>query len=149
MTASGRRSSEGGAGRLDAEAEADHEERGEDEAGERRDRDAEEVVHPADAGGGEVRQRVDAGGDLRRPAGAVQHVEGHAEGAVAGERPDDRVQHPVPDAEEARGGKGLDRVELVRGALALEIEARDRHQSGIRGCRAAAPPPRRASRRRR
>ena len=46
-------------------------------------------------------------GDLRRAAGALQHVEGHAEGAVAGERPDDHVQHPVPDALEAGGGKGL------------------------------------------
>ena len=51
---------------------------------------------------------VDPRGDLGQPAGAQQHVVRHAERAVAGERPDDDVQHPVPDALEARGGEGLE-----------------------------------------
>ena len=41
-----------------------------------------------------------------RPRARCSMSSGHAEGAVAGERPDDDVQHPVPDAVEARGGIG-------------------------------------------
>ena len=99
---------EGSLRRLDAGEEAEREHPSNQEAGERRQRHAEPVVDAADPLGGEPRQHVDPLGDVRIPPRPHQHVVRHPEGPVAGQRPDHDVQHPVPEALEARGGEELE-----------------------------------------
>ncbi len=106
MAASGRSSRKAACAACEPGQEAERGEGGEQEAGrrrrgERRRRSWMPAMRSALRRG----EELDALGRRRVPAGAEQHVVRHAEGAGAGERPDDDVQHPVPEAVEAGGGE--------------------------------------------